>query len=427
MTRRPRAARSGPAAAPAARDAARKTARNASRNAARRAALGAAVCAVLGLASGPAAAKEFKVGVLLPFSGVYATLGEQIENGFKLGVAHFGDRLGPHSLTLLREDSEAKPAVGLAKAKKLVLQERVDIVAGVVSSAVLAGLRDFADATETPIVVANAGNDDMTGERCSPYLVRVSFSNSQTVRPMGRWMYEKGVRTAYLMAPDYAAGRQQMNTFRAEFEAAGGEIVGEAYPPLQGVQDYGPYLTTAQAQNPDALFAFFAGGAAIRFVKQHDAFGLKETLPLYGAGWLVSPAYVAVQGSAADGVIGSLNYVTSIDTPENARFQQGYRDAHGEVGSEYAVAGYDAARLIIEAIAAAEAEGAADDKARVSALLSQVSFKGPRGPLKIDPATNNVVQNIYIFETTVSEDGVVAQTVLDVAEDVADPPNGCAL
>ena len=163
--------------------------------------LAAAVVAAV-TSTAPALAAEYKVGLLLPFSGVYAGLGSHIENGFALGLEHFGGDLQGNTVVTVREDTEAKPAVGLVKAKKLVLQEKVDVIAGVVSSAVLGGLRDFMHNAKTPIIVANAGNDLMTGARCSPYVIRVSFSNSMINRPMGTWLAKQGVKKVYLMAPD---------------------------------------------------------------------------------------------------------------------------------------------------------------------------------------------------------------------------------
>ena len=381
----------------------------------------AATAATVMLAGASAQSAEYKVGLLLPFSGVYAGLGSHIENGFNLGLEHFGGDLGGHTITLAREDTEAKPATGLVKAKKLVLQDKVDVVAGIVSSAVLGAVRDFAHGAKTPIVVANAGNDHMTGEKCSPYLIRVSFSNSMINRPMGPYLANKGVKKAYLMAPDYAAGHQMMQAFKDGFAENGGEIVGEAYPPLRDTKDYGSYISAVKASGADALYVFFAGGAAITFVKQYADFGLAKDVPLYGAGFLTSAAYVHVQGAAADGVVGSLHYVPALDTAENKAFQEAYQAKHEKVGSEFAVQGYDAAHLIVEAIKAA-----GDDKEAFKAALAKVSFDGPRGPLRIDPATNNVVQNIYIFENKF-EDGKVVQTVLDTAENVQDAPNGCSL
>ena len=369
----------------------------------------------------PALAAEYKVGLLLPFSGVYAGLGSHIENGFALGLDHFGGDLQGNTIVMVREDTEAKPAVGLVKAKKLVLQEKVDVVAGVVSSAVLGGLRDFMHNAKTPLLVANAGNDLMTGARCSPYVIRVSFSNSMINRPMGTWLAAQGVKKVYLMAPDYAAGHQMMEAFKGTFTAGGGQIVGEAYPPLRGTKDYGSYLAAVKTSDADAVYAFFAGGAAIKYVKQYHEFGLAKDFPLYGAGFLTSAAYVHVQGAAADGIIASLHYVPALDTEENRRFQTAYQAKYGKVGSEFAVQGYDAAHLIAEAIKAA-----GSDKEAFKKGLSSVSFRGPRGPLQIDSATNNVVQNIYVFKNTF-KDGKVVQTVMSTAENVKDAPNGCSM
>lgn len=383
--------------------------------------LGVAVAAGLMLASGQTMAKEYKVGVLLPFSGVYAGLGSHIENGFKLGLEHYGADLGDDSVTMVRADTEAKPAASLSKVKKMVLQDEVDVLMGVVSSAVLGGMRDFVHNSDTPLIVANAGNDHMTGEKCSPNIIRVSFSNSQINRPVGTWLAKQGIKSAYLMAPDYAAGHQMMEAFKSTFTAAGGKIVGEAYPPLQGTKDYGPYITAAKAAQPDAIYSFFAGGAAITFVKQYHDFGVKKDIPLYGAGFLTSAAYVHVQGEAADGTVAALHYVPAIDTPENKKFQDAYQAAHGKTGSEFAVAGYDAAHLIVQAIK--QANG---DEDAFKAALSKVQFNGPRGPLRIDPATNNVVQNIYVFKNEF-KDGKVVQTILDTIPDVQDAPNGCSM
>lgn len=378
---------------------------------------------IAGAAMSPATttAAEFKVGLLLPFSGVYAALGSHIENGFKLGLDHFGGSLGENTIIVVREDTEAKPAVGLVKAKKLVLQDKADVLTGIVSSAVLGAVRDFAHGSKTPIVVANAGNDAMTGAKCSPYIVRVSFSNSQITRPMGSWLAKQGVKTAYLMAPDYAAGHQMMEAFRGTYTAAGGSIVGEAYPPLRGTKDYGSYLSAAKASGADALFVFFAGGAAITFVKQYAAFDLASSMPLYGAGFLTSAAYVHVQGKAADGITASLHYVPGLDNAENSRFQTDYQKQFGKTGSEFSVQGYDAARTIIEAIKAS-----GGDKQVFKESLAKVSFSGPRGPLRIDPVTNNVIQNIYIFKNEF-KDGKVQQQVLETVGNVQDKPNGCSL
>ena len=381
--------------------------------------LGAATLAwAIAGSAGSAAAKVEKVGLLLPYSGVYAALGKEIYEGFMLAHEESGIA---KSMTISREDDEAKPPVGLAKARKLVLEDQADVLVGIVSSGVLAAIRDFVDGSKVPLIVANAGNDEATGENCSKYITRLSFSNAQVNRPMGKWMYDKGIRKVYTLAPDYAAGRQMMEAFSKAFTAAGGEIVGADYTPFQKTQDFGPYLTKAQAAKPQAIFTFYAGSEAISFVKQYGALGMKKDVPLYGPGFLTSPLYVNAEGPAAEGIVTSLHYVPTIDTAENKAFVKTFKDKTGRIPSEYAVQGYDSGRALAEAI-----KGGATDRASLAAALPKVSYTGPRGSLKIDPATNNIVQNIYVYETVPGEGGLT-QKIVDTIPNVADAPNGCKM
>ncbi|WP_428929417.1 ABC transporter substrate-binding protein [Marinibacterium sp. SX1] len=382
-----------------------------------------AILAALGLATSlaaPVAGEDIKVGLLLPYSGVYAALGNDIEAGFNLAIAQFGSETDA-TFDIVREDTEVKPPVALGKAKKLILQDKVDVIAGIVSSGVLGAVRDLVHGAQVPLIVANAGNDDATGSDCSPYITRMSFSNGQVNRPMGTWMHEQGIRKVYTLAPDYAAGRQMIDGFVQTFTAAGGEIVGQEFTPFQKTQDFGPYLAQAKASGADAVFVFYAGGEAISFVKQYDSFGLKADLPLYGSGFLTSPLYVNAEGPAAAGVITGLHYVPTIDTAANRSFAEAYTAETGRVPSEYAVQGYDAARALIEATKAG-----ATDRASLADALRQVSFEGPRGQLSIDPATNNVVQPIYVYETVEGAEGMT-QTVLAELPAERDPVNGCQM
>jgi branched-chain amino acid transport system substrate-binding protein len=359
------------------------------------------------------------VGMILPYVGVYASLGEEIDQGFVLALEEAGmtDRFN-----IIREDTEASPQVGVAATRKLVLQDEVDVLTGLVSSGVLAAIRDFVDQSQTPLIVSNAGNDEATGADCSPYITRVSFSNAQVNRPMGQWLYDQGVRTVYTLAPDYAAGRQHIGAFVTAFEAAGGEVLGQDYTPFGQTQDFGPYLTTAQAADPDAIFVFYAGGEAINFVKQYDSFGIKDETPLYGSGFLTSQLYLDAEGPAALGVITSLHYLPTLDTPENKAFVEAFQAKANRLPSEYAVQGYDAGRTLVEAVKAG-----ATDRESIKEALRDVQYTGPRGPLEIDPATNNIVQNVYIYDIVEGEDGKLTQELLDTVEAVRDEPNGCEL
>jgi branched-chain amino acid transport system substrate-binding protein len=371
-------------------------------------------------ASAPANAEEIKVGLLLPYSGVYAALSNDIEAGFELAIEEYGSETDA-SFALLREDTEVKPPVALAKAKKLILQDKVDVMAGIVSSGVLGAVRDLIDGAGVPLIVANAGNDEATGAHCSPFITRMSFSNGQVNRPMGPWMVEQGLTKVFTLAPDYAAGRQMIDSFAETFTAAGGEIVGQEFTPFQKTQDFGPFLAKAKASGAQAVYVFYAGGEAISFVKQYDSFGLKSDLPLYGSGFLTSPLYVNAEGPAAEGVITALHYVPTIDNLENAAFVTAFEAKTGRTPSEYAVQGFDAARALIEAT-----KTGAMDRDSLANALRQVHFDGPRGTLSIDPATNNIVQPIYVYETVAGDAGLT-QKVLATLPATPDPVNGCAM
>jgi len=379
--------------------------------------MAAIACATAGF-TGSAAAEGQKVGLLLPYAGVYAALGNEIDAGFMLALEESGMA---DKFTIIREDTEVKPPVGLAKARKLVLQDQVDVVVGIVSSGVLGAMRDFIDSSKVPLIVANAGNDDATGKRCSPYITRVSFSNAQLNRPMGKWMFDKGIRNVYTIAPDYAAGHQMIDAFSKAFTAAGGKIVGGDFTPFRKTKDFGPYLTKAKATNPDAIYVFYAGGEAISFVKQYASLGIKKDTPLFGTGFLTSPLYVKAEGPAAVGITTSLHYVPTINTPENMSFVKAFKAKTGHGPSEFAVQGYDAGRALVEAV-----KSGASGREALAKALSKVSYTGPRGPLKIDPATNNVIQNIYVYETVAGTDGLT-QKVVGKIENIADAPNGCKL
>ena len=366
-----------------------------------------------------ASAETTKVGVLLPFSGVYAALGKEIDAGFALGMEEFGSGL---DIEYVREDSEADPGKSVAKARKLVLQDKVDVMTGLVSSAVAGALRDFVHGAKVPLLITNAGDNSVTGAKCSPYISRFSFSNGQINRPMGTWMAENGIKKVYTLAPDYTAGREMIEGFTGTFEAAGGEVVGGEYTPFRKTKDFGPYLAKAKASGADAVYSFYAGGEAIAFVKQYDSFGLDETMPLYGSGFLTSPLYVKAEGDAAVGVTTVLHYAPTIDTDLNNAFVQKFQSINdGRSPSEFAVAGYDAAQALALAL-----KGGADDRASIAEAISKVSFSGPRGEVSIDPKTNNIVQPLYVYET-VKDGEKLTQKVVAQLPSERDPAGSCSL
>jgi branched-chain amino acid transport system substrate-binding protein len=298
------------------------------------------------------------------------------------------------------------------------------MLVGPVGSNEMATLLDFANRSKTPLLIPNAGDNEATGERCSRWVLRTSFSNDQVVREMGPWMVKHGYKTVALIAFDYAAGHQQMDGFKRTFTAAGGTIVSEQYPPFGPISDFGPYLAKIKEVHPAAVFTFFAGPPATAFVKQFSEFGLKEQIKLSGPGWLISPLNLPGEGDAAVGVLGILNYVPTIDTPENKAFQAAFQAKYHRTASEFAAQGYDTGKLIVAALKAVNGKTA--DKAALVKALHSVTVEGTRGTLRIDPKTNNIIQNMYIYEVR-KEGGKPDFAVLDKIPAVQDPPNGCKL
>ena len=365
-----------------------------------------------------------KVGTLLPYSGVYTILGEEITNAMELAFKEENNEVLGKTIEIIRGDTEVKPNIALQKGRKLISSDKVDILVGPVSSSVALAIRDLVVQTKTPLIIPNAGANVLTREKCSKYITRISFSNYQVNAPMGTWLAKSGIKSAFLLAPDYAAGKEQMTAFREKFEAAGGKILGEEYTPFRKTKDFGPYLARIKGSGADAVYVFYAGGEAINFIKQADSFGLGDVMKITGAGWTTSPLFIPAQKEAALGFIGSLNYVPSINTKENISFKENYVKNFGRIPSEFAVQGYDTGKVIIEAIKAVS--GDISNKDKLAMAISKASIIGPRGPLTIDPKSINVIQNIYIFEVVEGKSGPELE-IIETISSVKDPGTGCSL
>ncbi|MGG7566319.1 ABC transporter substrate-binding protein [Rhodovulum sp. DZ06] len=386
--------------------------------------LAALVCAGLGgqAAAQDAAQDTISIGLVLPMTGVYAVLGKEIEAGFKLGLEGYSD-VGVN-FTMALSDTAADVPTGVAVTREMIEERKVDVLVGLVSSAVLGNVRDMVHDARTPLIVANAGNDHATGKSCSPYVVRVSFSNAQVNRPMGTWLAQQGLKSAYLLAPDYAAGRQHVGAFRKTFEAAGGKVLGEDYTPFGKTDEFGPYLKKAWATGAEAVYVFYAGGEAIKFVKQYHALAKAEgeDAKLFGSGFLTSPLYSHVQGEAVEGVIVSSHYAPTISNASNRVFRRKWQRLTGREPSEFAVQGYDAARVLAEAVA-----NGARGREGIAEALAHVKFSGPRGTIIVDEKTNNLAQPIYVYRNDRTADGKIDQKILAALPIEADAPNGCVM
>ena len=366
-----------------------------------------------------------KVGLVLPYTGVYAVLGESITQGMELVFARENWTVAGRKIEMIKEDDEMKPPVGIRKTEKLIDSDRVDILTGPVHSGILMGMRDKVHGSKTILIVSNAGADAISRERCSRWIFRTSFSNWQPNQPMGGWVGKNVAKDVFITAPNYQAGKDQLDAFKETFVPAGGKIVGEDYPKL-GETDYAPYLTKIRQSGAKAVYAFFSGTDAVNFVKQFDQFGLKATVKLTGAGFLTEPDVLPAQGKSALGVITGHFYTPLLDNPTNQRFVKEFREKFaGKMPDGFACQGYDTAEVIVRALKAVN--GNTQDKDKLVEVIAKVEFDSPRGRFRFDPKTHNVIQP-FIYVREVKETPLGLNNVpIDKVADVRDPGTGCTL
>lgn len=362
--------------------------------------------------------EPFKVGVLLPYSGVYAALGESMTNAMELYFESIGWQAGGRPIELIKEDTEANPEVGLRRVRKLVEQDEVDILTGVVSSGVLMSIRDYVDEAGVFLISSNAGAVPIATDRKSPYIWLVSYTNAQPPSALGAWWYENVAQEVFLTAPDYQAGYDSTGAFRETFEAAGGRVVGELFPPL-GTTDYAPYLTQIREANPASIYAFFAGSDARNFILAYEQYGLKGQIPLAAAGFMFDETTLAAVGEAAVGHYHSMHWAYTLDNPVNRQFVPAYEERFGVKPDLYAVQAYDAAQLIAHILN--ELDGDISDDEAVRQVILNAQLDSPRGKLRFDPERHAVRQTFYILRVEKVGDDVT-NVVVDSVEDWMWPP-----
>lgn len=357
-----------------------------------------------------------KIGFMAPYVGVYAKIGKDMVNGFKLYLEEIKYTARGRKIRLITEDTEAKPGIGLTKARKLVDKDQVNILAGVIHSGVAYSIRNYVEAKQIPFVITNAGAPRLTGKDKSPYIFRVSFANGQQDLVGGWYAHDKlAIHKVIVMAPDYSAGHDKANGFLKTFQAAGGKVIQEIYPPL-GSADFAPFLAqvTSRANEVDAVWAFFAGGDSIRFIKQYAEYGLKGKLKLLVIGDTVDDSFLPSMGDAAVGVTNYLHYATSLNTSSNRKFVAAYRKRYKEEPSMFSEQGYVGARVIAEAMR--QVKGRVEAKDNFLRALRQVKFEAPRGPFRFDEL-QNVIEPVYI-RTVKKVGGKLENVVIDTIPNV---------
>jgi branched-chain amino acid transport system substrate-binding protein len=365
-----------------------------------------------------AESQKLKVGLMLPYSGTYAALGNAITNGFKLAVAESGGKLGGREVEFFAVDDESDPAKAPDNASKLVKRDKVDVLIGTVHSGVALAMAKVARDNDTLLIVPNAGAGDLTGPLCAPNLFRTSFTMWQSGYAMGKVAAEQKKKTAVTFTWKYAAGEESVTGFREAFEAGGGKVVKALSLPFPQVE-FQSYLTEIASLKPDIVYVFFAGGGAVKFVKDYAAAGLKASIPLYGAGFLTDGTLEA-QGEAAQGLLTTLHYADGLTNPKDVAFRAAYQKTYGSVADVYAMQGYDSAQLLAAGVTAVK--GDLSKRKELIGAMEAARIDSPRGAMTLSKA-HNPVNDIYLRKVEGKENKVVGVA----AKALADPARGCKM
>ena len=372
-----------------------------------------ALCVAMGAAH---AQSKIKVGLMLPYTGTYAALGTAIENGFRLYVQEQGGKLGGREIEYFKVDDESEPSKAVDNINKLIKRDNVDVVVGTVHSGVVMAMAKVARDTNTLLVIPNAGAEAVTGPMCAPNIFRSSFSNWQPGYAMGKVAGERGAKKVVTITWKYAAGDESVEGFKEGLKAAGGEVVKDLTLPFPNVE-FQALLTDIAATKPDAVYAFFAGGGAVKFVKDYAAAGLNKTIPLYGPGFLTDGTLEA-QGAAAQGMLTTLHYADGLDVPKDKAFRADYGKTYKMAPDVYAVQGYDAAQMLGAGLAAVNGDVAKRNE--LVAAMERARIDSPRGAFTLSKA-HNPVQDIYLRKVVGTENKTEGVAV----KALADPARGC--
>jgi branched-chain amino acid transport system substrate-binding protein len=352
--------------------------------------LGGALAAALAMPS-TARADELSIGFIAPMTGIFAQVGKDMVNGFQMYLDEHGGKLGGMDVKFIVEDDQAKPDAGVTKAKKLVLQDHVQMFIGGVLASTGYALAPVSTAEKTIYIASIPAADDLTQRMASqfPYFIRTGWSSSQPHHALGAWACDQGYKKIVTVAADYAFGYESAGGFQKAFEDCGGQVVQKIWPPL-GNKDFGPYIPTIKA-DADAVFSLMVGPMAAQFPKQLRAAGYKK--PILGGGTSYDEFALPFMGDEVVGDVSALQYSAALTTPKNEAFVKAYRAKYGKVPSYFSESNYTTAQAIDAVMQQTKGKWTSSEdfiKRFVALKLDAV-----RGPVSFDEL-RNPVQNIYI-------------------------------
>jgi branched-chain amino acid transport system substrate-binding protein len=335
-------------------------------------------------------AEELRIGYVAPTTGIFAQQGKDMVDGFQMYLDETKNEFGGAQVKFIVEDEQGKPDTAVTKAKKLILQDKIQMLVGGLLATTGYALAPVSTA-ESIYIIPVAAADDLTQRDLDkfPYLIRTGWSSSQPSHPFGQWACDQGYKKIVAVGADYAFGHEVVGGFQRAFENCGGQIVQKIWPPL-GTKDFGPYIPTIK-QNADAIFTLMVGPMSLQFPKQLAAAGNKK--PVIGGGTSYDEFVLPSMGDEVIGHVSALQYSAALDTPQNAEFVKKYRAKYGKVPSYYSETNYTTALMIHEVMK--KNNGKWPGGPEFIKQLSAMKFDTLRGPVTFDNR-RNPVQNIYV-------------------------------
>ena len=349
-------------------------------------------CLALGLGlTTQANAEDLSIGYIAPTTGIFAQVGKDMVDGFQMYLDEHGGKLGGMNVKFIVEDNQGKPDAAVTKAKKLILQDHVQMFIGGLLASTGYALAPVSTAEKTLYISSISSADDLTQRQLSkyPYFIRTSWTSSLPHQPLGQWACDQGYKKAITISADYAFGYETAGGFQKTFEDCGGKVVQKIWPPL-GTKDFGPYIPTMKA-DADVIFTTMVGPMALQFPKQLRAAGNKT--PIVASGVSYDEFVLPFMGDEVIGDVSALHYSAAIDTPRNQAFVKAYRAKYGKVPSYYSENNYTTAMWIDEAIK--KAGGKWPGPEEFIKIMQSIKLDAPRGPVELDDM-RNPIENVYI-------------------------------
>ena len=350
-----------------------------------------------------AQAENVKIGMITTLSGGGSSLGIDIRDGFALAVKQGGGKLGGQDIEVMIEDDARKPDKAKQIADKFIKRDKVDILTGIVWSNLALAVVPSAVKGGVFYISPNAGPSQLAGKLCNENYFNVAWQNDNLHEAMGEYVSSQGMKNAYILAPNYPAGKDSLAGFKRFYK---GELAGETFTKL-GQKDYAAELAAIREAKPDSIFFFLPGGMGIAFMKQYAQSGIEA--PVFGPAFSFDQGILKAVGDAALGVKNSSQWNKDLDNAANKTFVADFQAEYGRLPSLYASQGYDAARLIASALKKA---GGVGDAAAFRAALKAAEFDSVRGAFRFG-SNNHPIQDIYVREV-VKEGDVLTNKIVGV-------------